>query len=93
LVEFCPKCGSLLVPKKEHNKVILFCSRCGYSKKVKEISGYKSIEKIPEKKKSRIAVVEKKSIDKKKVEEEQELLKEYYEVLLTTMEQEETGET
>ena len=30
---FCPKCGSLLVPKKEGGKRILVCPSCGYSDK------------------------------------------------------------
>lgn len=29
---FCPKCGSILLPKKEGNKKILACS-CGYKNK------------------------------------------------------------
>ncbi len=33
---FCPKCGSILVPKKEDNKKILSCS-CGY--KTSQIDG------------------------------------------------------
>jgi DNA-directed RNA polymerase subunit M len=27
---FCPKCGSLLLPKKEDNKVVMKC-RCGFT--------------------------------------------------------------
>jgi DNA-directed RNA polymerase subunit M len=29
---FCPKCGSILIPKKEGNKTVLSCS-CGYTDK------------------------------------------------------------
>ncbi len=29
---FCPKCGSLLIPKKEGKKVVIACG-CGYSSK------------------------------------------------------------
>lgn len=32
---FCPKCGSLLTPKKEKDKVIMSCS-CGYTNKKAE---------------------------------------------------------
>jgi len=42
-MEFCPKCGNVLVAKKEDNKVILQCRRCGYSV-VKEAKKYKSVE-------------------------------------------------
>ena len=44
---FCPKCGSLLMPKKEKNKIIVQCS-CGH-KKVGE--GVKLSEKNIEKEK------------------------------------------
>ncbi len=38
---FCPKCGSLLTPKKEKNKTILAC-KCGYQdKKAEEFSPIK----------------------------------------------------
>jgi len=30
MIQFCPKCKSILRPKKEGDKVILFCS-CGYT--------------------------------------------------------------
>ena len=30
---FCPKCGSLLRPKKEKSKKIMFCGSCGYVSK------------------------------------------------------------
>jgi DNA-directed RNA polymerase subunit M len=29
MIQFCPKCGSIIKPKKERDKVILECS-CGY---------------------------------------------------------------
>lgn len=32
---FCPKCGSILLPKKEGNKNVMKCS-CGYSDKKQE---------------------------------------------------------
>ena len=38
-MEFCPKCGLVCVSKKEKNKVILVCRKCGH--KIKE---YKPIE-------------------------------------------------
>ncbi|MFH1590854.1 MAG: transcription factor S [archaeon] len=30
---FCPKCGSILIPKKENNKKILACPSCDYNTK------------------------------------------------------------
>ncbi|OVE74601.1 transcription factor S [archaeon D22] len=34
-MQFCPKCGSLLTPKKENDKVIMGCA-CGYNNKKAE---------------------------------------------------------
>jgi len=44
---FCPKCGSLLVPKKEDNKKLLGCS-CGY--KNADLGGAKIVENLRTKK-------------------------------------------
>ena len=51
---FCPKCGSILIPTKDGNKVIMKCS-CGYSNKqnqpinIKEvINDKKKIEAVEE---------------------------------------------
>ncbi len=35
-MEFCPKCGKVMVPKKKSGKVVLACPRCGYEKPLKE---------------------------------------------------------
>lgn len=42
---FCPKCGSILVPKKEDDKIVMACSSCGYKEEPKKIT-----EKIEAKK-------------------------------------------
>jgi len=49
---FCPKCGSLLIPKKEDKKKVLVC-QCGYKDKnlnlavIKErVKGVKSVEVV-----------------------------------------------
>ncbi len=34
MVEFCPKCGSMMIPKKVKGRTILVCTSCGYVKKV-----------------------------------------------------------
>jgi transcription factor S len=44
---FCPKCGSLLVPKKEDGKKVLACS-CGH--KNRNLEGTKIKEVVEEKK-------------------------------------------
>jgi DNA-directed RNA polymerase subunit M len=33
-LEFCPKCGKRLVPKKGEKNVVWVCPKCGFSKKV-----------------------------------------------------------
>jgi DNA-directed RNA polymerase subunit M len=53
IMMFCPKCGSILVPKKESGKYILSCS-CGYTNKETE----KATLKETIKSKTEIAVVE-----------------------------------
>ena len=54
-MEFCPRCGSVMVEKKKN----FGCIRCGYSSKAKPI--IKTSEKIEEK--SEIGVVKKKDTD------------------------------
>lgn len=39
---FCPKCGSLLIPKKEDNKKVMTCS-CGYKATDVEITKLKEV--------------------------------------------------
>lgn len=31
-MEFCPRCGSIMVPRREGNQVVLVCPKCGYRK-------------------------------------------------------------
>lgn len=52
---FCPKCGGLLKPKKEKNRVILICPKCGYTQKKPEDISIKEDVKKEEK---QITVVE-----------------------------------
>lgn len=40
-MEFCPKCGSLMMPKRSGDSVFLICSRCGFSR---EVSSKGSVE-------------------------------------------------
>jgi DNA-directed RNA polymerase subunit M len=32
-LEFCPKCGSLLIPRRVGSETVLVCPKCGYSKR------------------------------------------------------------
>ena len=49
-MQFCPKCGGILIPKKEGKKIIAVCPKCGYkSREVKETKlEEKRIKKEPE---------------------------------------------
>lgn len=52
---FCPKCGSILVPKIEKGRKILQCS-CGYKSEQKE--ALKITENVGDSKKGDVAVVD-----------------------------------
>ncbi|MBW3015399.1 transcription factor S [Candidatus Woesearchaeota archaeon] len=54
-MQFCPRCGALLLPKKEGNKKMVACS-CGY--KSKDIEESKISEKVINKQKD-VEVVDK----------------------------------
>lgn len=36
-MEFCPKCGKVMVLKKKSSNSILVCPKCGYEKKAEEV--------------------------------------------------------
>lgn len=78
LMEFCPKCGSMLIPAKVGRSKRLACPRCGYKSKIKKRAAYKISEKGKEAKEIPVIVEEKKK--KKPAEREYELEPpEYYE--------------
>jgi len=86
MVDFCPKCETMLLPVSKGGKSYLVCPKCGYTKEVKEPSKYRSIVKVGAEKKTKTAVLEEVGeISKEKREKERELLQEYYEVFLETM--------
>jgi DNA-directed RNA polymerase subunit M len=58
-MEFCSKCGGLMIPKKSGSKVVLICRRCGRKKTSKE-KKFK-IKVSTEKSKGKIIVLDKKS--------------------------------
>ncbi len=79
-MEFCPKCGTVLVPTKVGRSKRLVCSRCGYKGKVKKPASYKISEKGKETREVAIIVEKKKKKSKKPAEREYELERpEYYE--------------
>jgi DNA-directed RNA polymerase subunit M len=79
-MEFCPKCGGMLMPKKSGRKSMLVCQRCGRKMKLKVPTSYKISEKGKEVKK--IAVIVDKKKKKKPIAREYESEGiEYYEEL------------
>lgn len=56
-MDFCKKCGSVLVAKEEKNKTVLVCRNCGYKRKnYKPVEIEESVQKKPE---DEVIVVEK----------------------------------
>ncbi len=91
-MEFCPKCGKLLIPSKKPDKIHLICRSCGFDKPASEAKGYKIVQPVDEKKRRKTLVVEEPLVKgKKKNEEERELMADFYEVFLENF-QEEGGE-
>ncbi len=79
-MEFCPKCGSVLLPKKVGRGIKLACPRCKYTRKLKKRTAYKISEKGKET--MEITVIDKEEKKKKKPpEQEYEIDFDYYEDL------------
>lgn len=76
-MEFCPKCGSMLIPTKVRRSKQLACPRCGYKSKIKKRAAYKISKKGKEAKEIPVIVGEKKK--KKPAEREYELESPEYE--------------
>ena len=78
LMEFCPKCGSMLFPTKVGRSRRLVCPRCGHKSKIKKRAAYKISEKGKEAKEVPVIIEKKKK--KKPAEREYEFESpEYYE--------------
>lgn len=58
MMEFCPKCGKLLIPKKKAKSKILVCAKCGYEDKLGEGEGYEVQDKVEHKTSDLTEVVE-----------------------------------
>ncbi|MBA7502303.1 hypothetical protein ES706_00887 [subsurface metagenome] len=78
LMEFCPKCDSMLLPTKVGRSRRLACPRCGYKSKIKKRAAYKISEKGKAPKEVLVIIEKKKK--KKPAEREYEIESpEYYE--------------
>ena len=65
---FCPKCGALLIPKKEGSKSIMACSKCSFKNKEKSEETIK--ETISKKGQFKMDVVEEETTSYTIVDEE-----------------------
>ncbi|MBC7130734.1 transcription factor S [Candidatus Bathyarchaeota archaeon] len=45
-MEFCPKCGTRLVPKKEKEELIMICPKCKYKKKMANEEAATKVAKV-----------------------------------------------
>ena len=52
---FCPKCGSILMPKKDKNRKVLHCQSCGYTDK--NVKNMATIKESSKKKARKVEVV------------------------------------
>ncbi len=71
-MEFCPKCGTILVPAKVGRSRRLTCPRCGYKGKAKKPTSYKIREKGKEAQEVAV-IVENKKMETRPVEKEYEI--------------------
>lgn len=78
-MEFCPKCGSMLLPKRVGRRTRGVCPRCGYKGKLTKPKAYKISERGKEIKE--VAVIEEKKKKKERKPEVpyEEMKPEYYE--------------
>jgi len=61
-MKFCPKCGTLMRPKRKNGKVVLVCPKCGYEESGSS-GGYKVKSKIKHTPKEKTIVIEGESLE------------------------------
>jgi len=61
-VRFCPKCGSLMIPRRSGDKHVLACLRCGYEEEVSEESsvGYSIRTRVTHTNKEKTVILDEK---------------------------------
>ena len=58
-MEYCPKCGGLMLPRRGEGRVILRCARCGYEKEVSDRASYRITRRVRHGPRDAIVVVDK----------------------------------
>ena len=71
-MEFCEKCGALMLPKREEEKkskksVTLQCRECGHEKTIKSAPAYKVEYRIKHSPREKIVVVEEESSSRREM--------------------------
>jgi DNA-directed RNA polymerase subunit M len=80
LVEFCPKCGGVLIPQEVGRARKLVCQHCGREARPKKRTAYKIREKGKEREEITVVIEKRKRKPRKPIEREYELEPpEYYE--------------
>lgn len=61
-MRFCPKCGSIMVPRKKNEKTILICPRCNYVEETasSKDAGYLIRKEIKHSDKEKIIIIDEK---------------------------------
>ena len=57
-MEYCPKCGNLLLPRKRDGQTVLACPKCGYEKSLSNPSAYKLIKQTRRNERESIVVID-----------------------------------
>ena len=70
-MEFCEKCGALMLPKKKDDKPILKCRECGHEKSVKAPPQYKVEYRIKHSPREKIVVVEESDTRREEMSEDE----------------------
>ncbi len=91
-MEFCPKCGGLLLPKRDGDKIYLKCRECDYIKEVspEEIESdpdYKMYTKIEHSPREKIIIGEEEEsrIDTETEDEKEERRKAILDMMMESM--------
>ena len=58
-MEYCPKCGNLLLPKRKEGRTVLYCSRCNYEIGAEQVKGYRLRKVVQHKPTDAILVIDK----------------------------------
>jgi DNA-directed RNA polymerase subunit M len=96
-MKFCPRCGGLMVPvSRENGKVVLRCTRCGYTEVVDAAQlgrDYNIVEATPAEERTitTLKVSEAKRRPSKTLEEWEQEREEYREVLQELLQEELEG--